>query len=145
MQWDASKNAGFSPATKTWLPVPPSATYYNVASEQRNPDSILNFYKHVIALRRSVPALRKGSYVAVNRDDQNVLAYLRKGPDGTNSVLVALNMSAQPQVVNFELQGFGVLGKSLHPLLAAPQRESTELSLKEVKLPPFAVLIAEVK
>ncbi|MCU1272568.1 MAG: alpha amylase catalytic region [Acidobacteriaceae bacterium] len=145
MQWDKSQNAGFSTAPKTWLPVPPSAAQYNVATEQYDPNSIFNFYKHVIALRRELSALRDGSYVAVNRDDPNVLAYLRKPKNGTDAVLVALNMSAQPQTVNFTLKGFGVDGKSLHVLLAAPQPANSELSFTGVKLEPFGVLIAAVE
>ena len=145
MQWDKSPNAGFSTAPKTWLPVPPSALQYNVAAEQYDPNSIFNFYKHVIALRHEISALRDGSYVAVNRNDPNVLAYLRKATNGTDPVLVALNMSAQPQVVNFTLKGFGVDGKSLHVLLSAPQPANSELSLTGVKLEPFGVLIAAVQ
>ena len=145
MQWDGSQNAGFSTAAKPWLPVPPSAAQYNVATEAQDPDSILNFYKHLIALRRELPALRDGGYVAVNRDDQNVLAYLRKGRDGADSVLVALNMSAEPQTVNFKLGGFGIQGSSARVLLAAPQQGNEQLSLDGVKLGPYAVLIATVK
>ena len=145
MQWDGDQNAGFSTAAKTWLPVPPSAAQYNVATEANDPDSILNFYKHAISLRRDLPALQEGPYVAVNRDHPHVLSYLRKGPDGASSVLVALNMSAEPQTVMFKLKGFGVLGASAHVLLAAPQQISSDLSLDEIKLAPFAVLVATVK
>src|SRR6266700_758944 len=145
MQWNSSENAGFSTAGNTWLPVPPSAAQYNVSTEERDPDSIFNFYKRVIALRRESPALRDGGYVAVNRDDANVLAYLRKSADGSDSVLVALNMSAQPRTVTFKLKGFGVQGTAARVLISAPQRSNSELSLEEVKLAPFAVLIAAVK
>ena len=145
MQWNKSKNAGFSTAPKTWLPVPPNAAQYNVEVEQYNPDSIFNFYKHVIALRREISALHDGSYVAVNRDDPNVLAYLRTTNNGTDPVLVALNMSGERQTLNFSLKGFGVQGKSLHVLLAAPQQTNSEFALSGVKLEPFGVLIAAVE
>jgi alpha-glucosidase len=145
MQWDKSRNAGFSNAAKTWLPIPPSAAQYNVATEQYDPDSIFNFYKHLIALRRELSVLRDGSYVAVNRDDPNVLAYIRRAKNGTDPVLVALNMSPQPQTVNFTLKGFGVDAKSLHVLLAAPQPARSELSMTGVKLEPFGVLIAAME
>ena len=144
MQWDSTANAGFSAAAKTWLPVPPSATRYNVSVEEHDPDSILNFYKRVIRLRRDQPALRDGDYVAVNRDDQNVLAYLRKSRDGKDAVLVALNMSGDPHRVSFQLKGFGVRGSSLRVLLAAPQPSTSELALTGVELPPFGVVIASV-
>jgi alpha-glucosidase len=145
MQWDKSRNAGFSNAAKTWLPIPPSAAQYNVAAEQYDPNSIFNFYKHLIALRRELSVLRDGSYVAVNRDDPNVLAYIRRAKNGTDPVLVALNMSPQPQTVNFTLKGFGIEGKSLHVLLATPQPAGSELSMTGVKLEPFGVLLAAVE
>jgi alpha-glucosidase len=145
MQWDNSANAGFSTARKTWLPVPPSAAEYNVAREEREPDSILNFYKKVIRLRRDLPALRNGSYVAVNRDDQKVLAYLRQDETRQNTVLVALNMSSEPRKVTFKLRGFAVPGNSLAVLAAAPAQPSSALSLDSVDLAPFGVLIAAVK
>jgi alpha-glucosidase len=116
-----------------------------VEVEKRDPDSIFNFYKRVIALRRDVPALRDGSYVAVNRDDPNVLAYLRKTPGGADSVLVALNMSAEPQTVSFKLKGFGVNGSSLQVLVAAPKEASEALDVKNVTLEPFGVLIARIR
>jgi alpha-glucosidase len=145
MQWDKSQNAGFSTAAKTWLPVPPSATQYNVENERNDPESIFNFYKRVIEMRRELPALRDGSYVAVNRDDPNVLAYLRKTSDGRHCVLVALNMSAEPQTVSFNLKGFGVSGTSLRVLSAVPNQSASELSFDKVTLAPFGVLISEVE
>jgi alpha-glucosidase len=145
MQWDKATNAGFSNAPKTWLPVPPNAAQYNVAAERYDPSSIFNFYKHLIALRREVSALRDGSYVAVNRDDPNVLAYLRRAKNGTDPVLVALNMSAQRQTINFSLRGFGIGGKQLHALLASPQSADADSGLTGVKLEPFGVLVASVE
>jgi hypothetical protein len=56
-----------------------------------------------------------------------------------------LNMSAQPQNVNFSLKGFGVQGSSLHVLLAAPQQANSEFALNGVKLQPFGVVIAAVQ
>jgi alpha-glucosidase len=145
MQWNTSRDAGFSTAAKTWLPIPPSADRYNVATETHEPNSILNFYRRLILLRRQVVALRYGAYLAVNRDDDNVLAYLREGVAGSPSVLVALNMTDQPRTVSFKLNDFGVPGHSLNILLASPRQNKTELPLTEVQLDPFGVLIANVK
>jgi glycosidase len=144
MQWDKSKNAGFSTATKDWLPVPLSAEQYNLETERNDPDSIFTFYKRLIAMRRNLTALRDGSYVAVNRDDPNVLAYLRRTSDGKQCLLVALNMSAQPQIVSFNFKGFGVAGTSLHVVSAVPNQSASELSFEKVPLAPFGVLIADV-
>ena len=98
----------------------------------------------MIALRRETPALRDGKYVAVNRDDPNVLAYLRKGPNGANSVLVALNMSSEARTITFKLGGFGVEGNSLYTLAASP-KQADHLKLEKVELEPFGVIVAEVK
>ena len=89
-----------------WLPVPPSSATHNVASENKDANSILEFYRHLLALRHQNRALLDGEYVPLNQDDPNVLWYLRRYQD--EAVLVALNMSANPQKVRFDLgtQGF---------------------------------------
>ena len=145
MQWDSSKNAGFSTGSKIWLPVPPSASIYNVARERQDSDSILNFYRRVIALRRSVSALRDGGYVAVGRDNPSVLAFLRRDVNVGSAVLVALNMSAKSLRIHFKLKGFGIAGTSGRVLLATPQPANSDISLDQVSLAPFGVLIAAVK
>ena len=143
MQWDTSKNSGFSTAAKTWLWIPPSASTYNVAVESKEPDSILNFYKQLIALRRTNPAIRDGNYVTLNPDDPNVLSFLRKA--GTSSVLVALNMSAQEQTVKFDLSGQGINASKAKLLLSSPAASSPGLTLSAVTVPAFGVVIAQVE
>src|SRR5438270_1090161 len=69
MQWDNSKNAGFTTSSTPWLPVPSSYKQRNVEVESKDPSSILNFYKQLMSLRREMPALRDGTYTAVNRQD----------------------------------------------------------------------------
>ena len=59
MQWTAGKDAGFSTAATTWLPIPPSATSLNVEVESKDPQSLLEWHKKLIALRRSNPVLRE--------------------------------------------------------------------------------------
>ncbi|HWC16571.1 MAG TPA: alpha-glucosidase, partial [Terriglobales bacterium] len=95
MQWDASTNAGFNKGAKPWLPVDANYTTHNVATESADPNSVLNWYRHLIRLRRSNPAFYDGSYVSLNDTDPNVMAYLRQAPAG--QALVILNFSGQPQ------------------------------------------------
>ena len=71
MQWNDGVNAGFSKA-KPWLPVPPSATTHNVETEAKDPDSILNFYRQLLAMRHKEPSLLEGDYFPLNEDDPNV-------------------------------------------------------------------------
>jgi alpha-glucosidase len=138
MQWNSGANAGFS-KRDPWLPVPASAKTHNVATESMDPNSILNFYKQVLALRHTNEALREGSYAALNEDDPNVMSYVRiyKG----KAVLVALNMSASSQQAAFDLTSKGFPSANLKSLLATPQSRAKG---REVELEPFGVLIAEV-
>jgi alpha-glucosidase len=143
MQWDGSKNAGFSTAAKTWLWMPPSASTHNVAVEKKDPNSILSFYKKLIALRRTNPAVREGAYVTLNPDDPNVLSFLRKWQG--SSVLVALNMSGQKQTIKFDLSGQGIHATKGRMLLSTPVATNGEVVFDNVTVPPFGVVIAEAK
>jgi alpha-glucosidase len=136
MQWNDTTNAGFS-THEPWLPVPPSYKAHNVATESKDPNSVLEFYRKVLALRHTNAVLLEGNYTALKEDDANVLSYLRtyKG----KSVLVALNMSTSAQKAVFKLPGGA---KSLKSLVATPDVSS---SGGEVSLPPLGVLIAEVQ
>ena len=138
MQWNDKPNAGFS-TVAPWLPVPPSYKTHNVATESKDPHSILNFYKQVLALRHTNKALLDGNYVALNESDDNVLSYLRNY--NGQAVLVVLNMSSSPQKAKFDLSGLGFANASYKTLLATPQSASAG---KEVSLPPFGVFIGEV-
>jgi alpha-glucosidase len=136
MQWNSGENAGFSKGTP-WLPVPPTYNTHNVADESKDPDSILVFYKNVLKLRHTNPALLDGSYTAINDSDANVLSYLRVYKD--HGVVVALNMSDTPQKVNLELKANGfAAAKSL----VATGKSGANGS--EVSLEPFGVFIGEL-
>ncbi len=140
MQWNDSANAGFSQA-KPWLPVPASYKTHNVASELADPASVLQFYRHLLALRHQDHALLYGDYLALNQNNPNVLSYLRRYKD--EAVLVVLNMSAATQQVSFDLAGEGFPSAKATTLLttsaAAPSGQ-----LNQVALDPFAVYIGRV-
>ncbi len=144
MQWDASRNAGFSASQHPWLPVPPSASIYNVVAEAQNPKSILAFYKRLLALRRNEPALRDGRYLPLNQEDTNVLSFLRKEPGRGEAILVVLNMSAEPRTIKFDLSAHGVKGGSANPLLAAPEIGAESTQLNHFSVPAFGVFIGSV-
>ena len=62
VQWSAEKNAGFTSGDSTWIDVNPNYTTINVAQQEQDPDSVLNFYKKAIALRKSLSCVRNGVY-----------------------------------------------------------------------------------
>ena len=62
VQWDDSPNAGFTTADKPWFHINPNYRQINVAYQEADPDSILRFYRKAIALRKSLPVVRHGTY-----------------------------------------------------------------------------------
>ncbi len=98
MQWDASRNAGFSdaPASMHYLPLDPSPGRPSVAGQEGDPDSLLQFVRKLLALRTAYPALGNcGDIQAIHvKPRQYPIAYLRKS--GAETALVAVNPSAAP-------------------------------------------------
>lgn len=141
MQWEDKPNAGFSKAAP-WLPVAPSYPRHNVAAQDKDPHSILNFYRKLIALRRRSPSLQDGEYVALNEDDPSVLSYLRKGSSET--VLVVLNMSARPHKVDFDLSRYGLSAKKGKTLLSSSLNRKKSGKLVGFELSPFEAYVGRL-
>ena len=142
MQWDTTKNAGFTTGTP-WLPVPPSYTLVNVQTQVADTDSLLNWYKQLIELRKINPALAGGKNVMLNTGDAKVLAWARQ-VDGQPTVVVACNFTADPQKFAFDLSGTGVTGKQAKTLMKTPG-SSDPASLDAVNLPAYGVYIGQVQ
>ena len=95
MQWTPGIDAGFSTAAKTWLPIPANHATINVETESAEPGSLLNWYRTLIHLRASVPALHDGDMVMIDTGNPDVLAWRRDAPGGGRAV-VAINMTGHP-------------------------------------------------
>ncbi len=141
MQWNDTPNAGFTTGIP-WLPIPITYKKYNVAAELKDPNSILNWYKGLLALRHKDKALLDGDYIALNQDDPNVLSYLRRYQD--DAVLVVINMSANPQKVSFDLSQQGV-GSGAKTLMTTQSSLKGASSVTQLSLEPFAVYIGELQ
>ncbi len=144
MQWNSGKDAGFSTAATTWLPIPASYKEVNVQVESANPDSLLNWYKHLISMRREIPALYRGRNIMVDTSDPDVLSYLRQEPGQASAVLVAMNFTQQAHTVAYQLQKEGITS-SVATALLEDQGMSKTVDLHHVTLPPFAVFIGKVQ
>lgn len=145
MQWDTSKNAGFSTADKTWLPVPPNYKTINVAVEEKEPDSLLNWNKKLIALRRSNRAMHEGGLTMLNPTDPNVLSWLRSAAPGQAAVVVAMNMSAEPRTISLDLSTTGYKGKTVKTLLTDQPSLANTSTVTNITLPPFASWIGQIQ
>ncbi|MBI9047605.1 MAG: alpha-glucosidase [Anaerolineaceae bacterium] len=93
MQWDQSLNAGFS-ETEPWLPVHADYKKRNVKKQESHPDSLLNFYKRLIKIRRENAALHKGLFLPVTYDSRNLMAFLRQTNGQT--IMVVINFKKRP-------------------------------------------------
>ena len=76
MQWNANKNAGFT-CGKPWIGVNENYKTINVEVEERDENSVLNFYKKLIKLKKSNEALIYGVYDLILEEDENIFAYTR--------------------------------------------------------------------
>lgn len=80
VQWSGETNAGFTtPAATPWIAVNPNYTEINVADQEKDPDSVLNFYRKAIFLRKSLPVVRRGSYREYGRQSGKFYTYAREG------------------------------------------------------------------
>jgi alpha-glucosidase len=140
MQWNSGPNAGFTTG-KPWLPIPDSAKIRNVQTESENPHSILCFYKELIRLRKTEPALLEGTYVSLNESDPKVLSYLRRS--AASSVLVVLNFSPSPQEPKFDLTKQGFASPKTKGLLRN-QADVADGPLKNVHLEAYGTYIARI-
>lgn len=86
MQWDASPGAGFTTGTP-WIAPPANYKTINVQAEIQDPDSILNYYKRLIALRHENPVISRGDIEFLYADVPGVLAYRRTLGDKQLTVL----------------------------------------------------------
>ncbi len=94
MQWSPDSAAGFTLASEPWLPVGSDHAVRNTQSQLLDPDSHLNLYRRLLALRRGSAALRTGSYLPVDSVPPDCFVFERSL--GTERVLVAVSFSAEP-------------------------------------------------
>ena len=141
MPWSAAAQAGFSTNPSTWLPVTPDYHTVNVESESADPESLLNWYRRLIELRRNNPALRSGRTIMLDRANPNVLTYARVAAHG-DTVLVSLNMSAQAQSVPIEAPAAGLKGKHCRTLMSSPTKIPDGGASQRIELPPYGAWVA---
>lgn len=97
MHWSAEENAGFSVGTP-WLALNPNYTEINVAAQEEREDSVLNYYKKLIALRKN-PKYKEiftyGSFVPIYEEYADIFAFERVADDGEGMICVAGNYGTE--------------------------------------------------
>ena len=134
MQWDSSPNAGFTTGTP-WLKVNDNYPEINVAAQENDPDSVLNYYRRLTALRKS-PEYRQlftyGKFRPAFEKSHRILAYYREKDN--QRVLVAANFGREKQHLHLP----GAVKKTL---LANSGREITGSAMT---LAPSEVVVLEL-
>ena len=107
MQWSPDRNAGFSRADPQRLYLPPimDAVYgyeaVNVEAQAREPSSLLNWMRRMLAVRKESKAFGRGRLVFLKPGNRKVLAYLREY--GDEAVLCVANLARSAQPVELDL------------------------------------------
>ena len=137
VQWNDQGNAGFTTG-KPWIMVNPNYKTINVAAEEADSESVLNYYKRIIRFRHEHPALVYGDFKVLDRSNPDVFAYLRG--QGKDRYLVLLNMTNNP--VNFTLPGS--IGSESGQLLIDNYADTADVKDKSgssVKMRPWESMI----
>ena len=96
MQWTAGPNGGFTTGTP-WLAVNENTAAINAAACLADPDSVLHYYKKLVALRKQYPVIQVGEYAPLMTGSPDVYAYTRTLGDET--LVVVCNFCARPAAV----------------------------------------------
>jgi oligo-1,6-glucosidase len=92
-QWDSSSNAGFSTGTP-WIAVNPNYRSVNAAVEEKDSNSVLNYFRRIVQLRKENLVLVYGKYSLLDKDNPDVYAYSREL--NGKKLLVLLNFKSSP-------------------------------------------------
>lgn len=113
MQWNDSMHAGFSDASNIYAPVIEDETYsyrrVNVAAQEEDPDSLLNWMKQLIKVRKRYKALGRGTFSILEPENHAILPFLHQYEGQT--VVALHNLSSEEQSVQLDLADFA--GKTL--------------------------------
>ncbi|MEV0901055.1 alpha-glucosidase [Actinoplanes sp. NPDC049802] len=90
MQWDDSPHGGFTTGTP-WLPVNPNHTEINARAQRADPESVFHYYRRLIELRKTEPAVADGDFTMLLPHDERLYAFTRRL--GATELLVIGNFS----------------------------------------------------
>jgi len=137
MQWNTSMNSGFSSCDSTWIKVNPNYKQINVEEAEKDSDSILNYFRKMIALRKKTPALIYGDYELI--DEENSSLYVYRRFDENMNLLVALNFSNSEQILKFN----GI--KSTSNILMFNYKNAPAVSNDEICLRAYEAIIIRLQ
>ncbi|HWR12610.1 MAG TPA: alpha-amylase family glycosyl hydrolase [Rectinemataceae bacterium] len=135
MQWDGSPGGGFG-SSSPWLPLNPDWRECNVAAQRELPESLLLWYRSLLALRRAEAALRRGTMRFLEKG-ADILAYERSDEASGRRVVVLLNFGSRGSDI--------AVGEELRVLLGSGRPSGSVIAAGEVALGPCEVLVASLQ
>ena len=141
MQWSDEANAGFTTA-KPWLKVNENYKAINVAAQEKDPSSILNYYRRLVALRKSdefKELFTYGRCVPAYEDTDGIMAYYRE--DENKRVLVVANFGSKEAQIRLD----GSVKKVLLSNTNDAEKSTVSVGASELKLESCEVLVVLVK
>jgi glycosidase len=116
----------------------------SLEEEQGDPNSLLNFYKEMTALRKANPVLIRGAYKTLLNTSDNVYSFERY--DGSKKVVVAVNLTGKEEVVAIDLTGKETKLKSLHGTTKATIALKPDApNALTVNMPAYGIEVWEVE
>ena len=136
MQWDSTNYAGFSENTP-WIDVNENYKSINVESQLANENSVLNFYKKLIKIRKENLSLIYGRYDMILEEDEKIYAYTRTLDN--DKYVVIVNLSDEEALYKYD-----DLDLIYENLMLANYKVREHGILKEVVLKPYEARLYKV-
>ena len=138
MQWTSGENAGFTKGT-AWLKINPDYKEINVEDQENNPDSVLNYYRKLVALRKSddfKAVFTYGEFIPEYEEMDDILAFYRT--DAATSILVVANFGTD--AASIELKG-----NVKRVLMSNQKNETVDYTKNRLNLKSCEVVVLEMK
>ena len=104
MQWNDTNEAGFT-SGKPWIRVNPNYKQINAKAEVEDKDSVFNYYRKLIQLRRNSQwsdLIVYGTYELIKKEDENIFAYIRKL--GDKKLIILCNVSEKEILLDLDME-----------------------------------------
>ena len=135
MQWSSGPQAGFT-SGQPWISINPNADTLNVEQQEKDPNSVLNYFRKIVNFRKAEPILGYGDYKLLSPEHEEVYAYTRSLED--EQLLVLLNFST------LEID-YGLPARIKPGIVRMNNYAEAAVSNQRVRLQPYQALILEVE